>query len=277
MGKDISVVSGSRHYYFSAFVNPALKATSRLRRIGVVHQMFNDAPSPDERDAARLIEDRHSERLDYLALTFDPHGSFPRVRCRVLQLGSAASSFDGDPRAGTFRAQYLRGGFTAPIKLDVIEAQEVILWNCAGWTGGASLPRAEVTRVVHTSHSVLVNFDLCPLFIKSVGASLTAVYITRALLDPDVIANFQTCPRLQEARVRLGCDVNRQTPHCACRDAFNAWLQVPSLRTLVISRDSEHCICLGALEGALEGVRFQGTLACGDAVIRLKGPINTLH
>jgi hypothetical protein len=238
----------ARRYFFLHLVVPALRATRALRTIEVMHNMFVDVQTHFESNAARLIEERHADNLDTLALAFDPHGCFPRVRCRVLQLGSSTSSFDSDVRAMSLRAQYAsREAWTNSVGLEILEnvrAQELILWDCVVWVKDLSMTTATKLRIVDTKQLTVLQLDMS--FVNFFKPTLKSVDLGRVLMHRESIWTFSGCSKLEEVWIKLQCDDRTGTFECRCRDTFNQWAYVAAviepLRTVIVSSDSRVCI-----------------------------------
>lgn len=237
----------ARRYFFLHLVVPALRATRALRTIEVMHNLFVDVQTHFESNAARLIEERHADNLDTLALAFDPHGCFPKVRCRVLQLGSSTSSFDTDARAMNIRAQYAREAWTKSVGLEIFEnvrAQELILWDCVVWLKDFSMASATKLKIVDTKQSTLLQLDMS--FVNFLKPTLKSVDLGRVLMHRESISKFLGCSKLEEVRIKLLCDDRTGTFECRCRDTFNQWAYVVAviepLRTVIVSSDSRACI-----------------------------------
>lgn len=245
-------IDNSRKYFFLHLVLPALNATRGLKTIEIVHDLFLDRQTEFEGQAARLIEERH-HGLDHLMLAFDPQGCYPRVCCRVLQLGSDASSFDNNVRSVELRRKFIREGgwthFTGREIFERIGAQEVVLWDCCYWINDLSLATPTKFTIVDTKQSVKMQLNMVSAsqkFFAGMKFTLGAVDLGRLLVHPHTIWQFGLCSKLQEARIKLQCDAYRGTYECGCRETFAAWVHVTAsveqLRTLIVTKDSQYCI-----------------------------------
>lgn len=219
---------------FENVVNPALRASRALKRISVLQEVLVTMPGHQlegEQTMMDLIEARHAERLDLLALVLNPGGPlFPRVHCRKLQLGDGALHVyqTNRPRPELFQS------------LTTHEVELYELGTLSKW----SVPLPRGTKKLRVFAELGMEGPLTPTLMDGAGQMLTDVEFWGVFLTSTEVSEFvKLCPSLHRVRTELRCNsdivLGSARVKCTCQRVVEHYLSSPSLRVLVlVSRNS---------------------------------------